>query len=394
MINSVKQLIFFLVFTLYISANTIPTNNAFIHSNNSFALKFLNQIEAENSIFSALSITALFSNLAIGAEEKTKDEIFLTFNINSSKTLQNDIKPIIETLSSYEKNQLNISNSMWIDDRFKILPKFLTISSTYFKSSIISSGFSKNPTKEEERINSYVAKKTNNLITDIIPKNSLSKTTPLVLINTMYFKGKWETEFNPSQSIRETFYVTKNVEVPVTMMRRRQINLNYFENSLLKIVELPYQNNNFSLFIIVPNTSLNSLISTLSLDQFNTIKKRLKKQTLSISIPKLSLSSNFELNSTLESMGLKSAFKESANFSNITKENNIYIDKANHKAVLELSEEGTTAAAATSITMGLKTTSIAKQFKANRPFLLILLENNTNGIIFLGKISNPSSLRN
>ena len=122
------------------------------------------------------------------------------------------------------------------------------------------------------------------------------------------------------------------------------------------------------------------------------IKKKFRKNTLSIHIPKIQISSLVLLHETLPNMGASSPFEETANFSKMSKKNDIKITEAYHKAFLDINEQGTEAAAATAAVSGFKTTAVTSSFKANRPFIIIIQEKATNTILFMGKFANPSLL--
>ena len=363
----------------------------FTMSTNNLGFKFMKQIKKENVVFSPLSITALFGALLPGSDNITFSEIQETLNFSPTESVH--LESTKKTLNKIRSlNGLSIQNYIWMDQRFNPMPKYTNISKKYFNTKLESSDFLNQPELEESKINNLIEKETNKKIINIIPSGSITKNTALILTNTIYFKDNWKTAFNKLLTRDMPFFITSNIQTKVPMMSIRNTSFSYFKNNNLQIIKLPYQNSSISMMIILPLNSIESFLKSFSYQKYQSLKSKTKKTKLNLKIPKIKLKSSYLLNDYLIPLGIKSAFKETANFSKLAPENDIYIDKAFHKAFIEIDEKGTEATAASSTVIGFKTTSISETMIVNRPYIIIIQDEETNTILFMAKITNPSTL--
>ncbi len=383
-----KQILIILLLSINLCSEE---STGFAMSTNNLAFKFMKQVNKENIIFSPLSITYLFGTLLPGSNNVTFSEIQETFNFSPTESIH--LESTKETLNEIRSlNGLRIQNNIWMDQRFNPMPQFKNISKKYFNTELESTDFLNQPELEESKINQLIEKETNNKIKNIIPSGSITKNTALILTNTIYFKDNWETGFNKLLTRDMPFFVTSNMQIKVPMMSIRNTSFSYYKNSELQIIKLPYQNSSICMIIILPSNSIESFLNLLSYQKYQNFMVKTKKTELNLKVPKIKLKSSYLLNDYLVPMGIMSAFKETADFSKLAPENNIYIDKAFHKAFLEIDEKGTEATAASSAVMGFKTTSISETMIVNRPYIIIIQDEETNTILFMAKITNPSTL--
>ena len=169
--------------------------------------------------------------------------------------------------------------------------------------------------------------------------------------------------------------------------------LKYYQNKRMKLLELPYANNDFSIFFMLPDkrTGIQNFEMLFDQGNFSTWHDSLQTEDVLIKIPKFKIEHEIELKEALSKMGMEVAFSKSADFSGMTGRKDLQIDKVKHKAFLEIDERGTEASAATVVIMREKSAPLKDMFIANHPFLFLIMENNTGLILFMGKIDSPST---
>ncbi|CAI9586546.1 unnamed protein product [Staurois parvus] len=251
--------------------------------------------------------------------------------------------------------------------------------------------FEKDKTRED--INTWVETKTNGKIKNLFAPNSLDKNTSLILVNAIYFKGKWMETFKKENTKNAPFHVKEDVKITVPMMRQTQrFNHGIVEELDAQFIELPYENNDFSMFIFLPNNifGLQKVIKQINLELLmkSTDPKNMQMTKLEVHIPRFKTEESYDLTSQLKNMGMLDAFSHKANLSGIS-DIGLYVSKMIHKAFIEVNEEGTEAAAATGVVIQPK--SAIRQFIVDHPFLCFIKHNATNTILFCLKLCSPSS---
>ena len=164
-----------------------------------------------------------------------------------------------------------------------------------------------------------------------------------------------------------------------------------YQGNSLKLVELPYAGKQFSMLVLLPNegTPLASIEKELSIKELNHYISLMTESDVRISLPKFKFDASYKLKQTLSEMGMPLAFSNAADFTAMSRKKDLKIDEVFHKAFVEVSEEGTEAAAATAVVIVRKTAIMNNEFRANRPFIFFIRENESGNILFLGRITNP-----
>lgn len=390
-----KFIISILLFASFYSYGQNNTN--IIQSNNRFAFDAYNQLAklTDNLIFSPASITSALTMTAIGAKNNTYEEISSTFYFIQDKTELGE--GYYNTFGNKSLKSKSISlynaNSLWIEETLNLNESFKDLSKKYFNSSLHVTDFLNNPEKSRNEINSWVEKNTNNRIKDLLKPSVIDNTTRLVLVNAIYFKGPWKKQFKQENNTLDDFQIGRRKFTQKKFMNTQIISW-YYEDKYAEIIDIPYSDPSYSLMIILPKNfkRMRCLEKKLSYDYYENYTKHKEKRRIKLSIPKFDIESEYDLNETLQKMGIKEAFTSTADFSGITKQERLYISKVIHKANISVDENGTEAAAATAVTM--RKTSVlieSANFRANRPFIYILRNNKNNCIYFMGKISNPEN---
>jgi serpin B len=230
-------------------------------------------------------------------------------------------------------------------------------------------------------------------VPDLFPEDSLTPLTKLVLVDAVYFKAGWKIAFDKTRTAETDFFSSPESAVKVNMMEFSgdSARFNYAEPSGLQILELPYKNDRLSMLIILPaQGGLKELETKLSPEQLSAWKQELYEERVDVRLPKFVLNAKYSLPETLAEMGMPSAFTLQADFSGMDGKKDLYIREVVHQGFVEVNEEGTEAAAATGVSMDLKSMPMpATQFRADRPFLFLIQERGTGRIVFMGRVQKP-----
>ena len=363
-----------------------------VKANNQFAFELYDELskEHENVFFSPYSIDVALAMTYEGANSKTKGEMERALHIPTDDKLRRSSYAKLYNILNNKSNSyiLKTANALWIQRDFRILDSYKEVISKYYCGKVENIDFKNNPDKAREIINNWVKKETEGKIRELIPKNGVNDMTRLVITNAIYFKGTWEREFDKDKTHDEDFWINKDKKVKVKMMTTRGV-FNYAEDAKFQVLELPYKGDDIAMLVFLPK-DINPNVS-LSIDEFYSLKDNLKEEEIEVFIPKFKMEMGYNLNRPLYNLGIREAFSYDADFSKIDGKKDLFIQNVFHKAFIEVNEEGTEAAAATAVVVGLKSAPPKeyKIFKANHPFIFFIVDKRTDLILFMGKIVNP-----
>ena len=283
------------------------------------------------------------------------------------------------------------ANRLFAQKGFTICKKYRKLTTRYYSASLKQLDFATNPSGAADFINDWVEQQTNNKIKDLLSAGAV-RNAMLVLVNAIYFKATWNNKFDPKLTRSDTFHVSTSQTVTVEMMSNRG-KFRYCENRQLqcKILELPYTGKRLAMYVLLPNEidSLASLESKVTYTSVISALAMLRSQTVAISFPRFGMTQEMSLSKVLQAMGMTQAFAVKADFSGISSYK-LYVSDVIHKAFVKVGENGTEAAAATAVIMvGSSGISNQKYFYADHPFLLLIRDNNTGSILFLGRLVKP-----
>jgi serpin B len=246
-----------------------------------------------------------------------------------------------------------------------------------------------------QTINKWVEKKTNDKIKDLFPPGSLDANSSLVITNAIYFKGTWVKQFDKKLTAEEDFWVTETKSIKVPMMRRTdpEAVYNYAETEDLQILELPYEGDDLSMMIILPRSKNIDLVEKdLNWEKIEEWKVPLSQKRVEVYLPRFTFKTKYNLTVNLSQLGMPNAFAPHCDFSGIDGTKNLYVKAVVHQAFVDVNEEGTEAAAATGVVVGI--TSVGPQipvFRADHPFIFVIQEKNTGNILFIGRVVEPEA---
>ena len=291
---------------------------------------------------------------------------------------------------------MSVSNSIWIRDSFEpfIRDEFKNSLKTYFRSEIMPRKFSDSRLVGE--INAWVKGKTQGKIDKIM--DYIDRETVLFIINAIYFKGDWVEKFEESKTRLRNFYLQNSGKTLVPMMEQGSEFL-YFSDKSVEVIRLPYGKNKIAMYVFLPEegTGVDSFIQGLEEEKLGGLISNMDMSEIELQIPKLKLAyGNKELNNALSRLGMGVAFDENlANLKGIASLSsaNLWISFIDHKAVVEINEKGTEAAAVTSIgPMASPIQFGTRRFTANRPYFFVIRDDRSGSILFMGKILDPTQL--
>jgi serpin B len=334
------------------------------------------------SISTALSMTYLGAN---GATEKKISKVFgSTLEKNMFIHLSGNLLHILK--DSYETK---IVNKLYVGDTC-VLPLFQKKIEKEYMAHAEKVDFS-NPEQAANKINSWVSKETNEKINQIVSKKDINEQTKIVLANAIYFKEAWRYPFDPNKTEIATFYKQKNKTTQASMMTQEETFF-YMENEKLQMLELPYNNDNMSMLVLLPKKvdGLAELQKSITQDQLDDWQTKLVPRKVFVKLPKFKLEMSYNLNEPLKALGMTTAFSTLADFSGINGKKDLYISNVSHKAYINVTEQGTEASAATAVVMNTKSAGpfriVSTIFNADHPFTFIIRENNTGIILFMGNV--------
>lgn len=377
-----------------------PSANASIaNSINNFTFKTYSVLsnESGNLFFSPFSISTALSMAAEGAGGKTLEEMHNILELsNDSSANRKGFESLLNSLDAKNASyNLSIANAIWIEKTFSAKPEFSSALSIYYHALAQQADFANNPDGERTNINNWVAGKTNNKILDLIPQGGLDSYMRLVIVDAIYFKGNWAQQFNKNDTQNAPFFISqsKNVSVPLMHISKSE-NASYYSDNELKALEMDYQGDNLSMLILLPNPnhSLSEVEAGLSSAAVSDIRAQLVHQSVQVWLPRFSMTKSKEMSDLLKELGMKSAFDpNAADFSGINSTEGLYISDVFHKAFINVNETGTEAAAATAVGIRATAMEIPPEFRADHPFLFFIMDKHTGTILFMGRVTDPTS---
>jgi serine protease inhibitor len=405
--NSFSIIIFLFLFSSCFSpTEPVPTvtmreltsnEKEVVSSANIFGIKLLSMLsekddEGKNIFISPLSISMALGMALHGARGETQDEMkrVLEFNNLSIDEINESFRGLLDLLPNVDPSvELLIANSMWYRYTFPVLQEFIETNKKYFDAEVRALDF--HSPEAPKIIDNWVKEKTNGLIDQIAPEE-IDPLTMMFLINAVYFKGNWTYQFDKDKTHDADFRLPDGRTVPVKMMTQNG-NFRYFQSRDFEILDMPYGDKIFGMTIVLPpaDRSIHEFTNSMTGETWSDWLARLPKQETEIDvyIPRFKLEYDQSLNDVLKALGMNLAFLESiADFTGLydtTKEpRNAYIEDVMHKTFVDVNEEGTEAAAVTSVVIGVD--SAPPAFRVDRPFIFAIRERTSDTILFIGKV--------
>jgi serpin B len=353
----------------------------------------------QNAFFSPYSISTCTAMLVAGAEGETKSEIdrALAFSNDDGPTFHEARNTMAQALErrNHAGNEdqnaqtLHVSNDLWLARGFAPTAAFLNTLSAYYGAGTFLAPFASDPEAARAAINQKVAKDTEQLIDELLPAGSISSDVQLVLTNALYFKSRWETQFEKSSTNIAPFTDFAG-EAHDTPMMHGRIQGSHFTGPGFEAVALPYSGRELELVAIMPSPgTFSAFVAGLDAGSVAAAVSSLQSTDLQLTFPKLEIESKVPLKARLMALGMQRAFSGTADFSGLGSPP-VFISDALHQATLKLDEEGTEAAAATAfVAVGVSIPPPLIPVVFDHPFVFFIRDVQSNALLFVGHFAKP-----
>ena len=370
-----------------------------VEAGNKWALKLFREVSASDTSGSNLFISPLSVAMALGmtyngADGTTRDQMAEALELQNMtiQEVNEAFRDLIALLLGLDPQvEFQLANSIWHRDGITFEQAFLSTNREYFGAEIAPLDFS-SPTASRT-INDWVSDNTGGKIERIVP-DQIPADLVMYLINAIYFKGDWAHQFDKSLTKDAPFFLADGAEVSApTMYHKEQAEVRRSSDDLFNVVDLPYGGGAFSMTILVPHSGIHIDSAAARLDEprWQALVGNLGDAATVVALPKFTTEFEITLNDVLRSLGMEDAFVPNvANFSKMRAANDLFISSVRHKTFVDVNEEGTEAAAATSVGIGIVCVC-PNEFIIDRPFLYVIREQYSGSVIFIGKMLDPRS---
>ncbi len=359
-------------------------------ANNKFAFDLYGRLQGDNVFFSPYSISAALAMVYEGAKGRTAEEIADVFGFPEPAVLRESFAATYAELNAPNKAfELHTANALWAQQDYKFLEDYLAVVKEAYGGQVTNLDFVQQPQQAVATINAWVEKETKGKIPEIITLDFINTMTRLILTNAIYFKGNWESQFDPQNTRKDSFRTSKG-SVQVPMMNLCEAPLLYGETDKLQVLGMPYEKWELSMMVLLPKTEGVGSLAQIGPEELTRLSESLRPQEVKVTMPKFTFRTEYDLAGVLADMGMDSAFSDTADFSGMDGTRNLYISDVVHKAFVDVNEKGTEAAAATAVGMRSLGISTPPVFRADHQFMFIIQQRNTGNILFLGRVDDPS----
>jgi serine protease inhibitor len=385
------------------------TQAQLVSATNDFAFRLFREIvktQPDSNVFvSPLSISMALGMTMNGASKATLDSMLTTlgfpgYSVQSADECYRNLIDLLPGLDPAVK--FEVANSIWAQDKVTFEPSFLQAGRTYFDAEIRSIDFWREDAPDT--INAWVNAKTHGKIAEIVPK-PLAPAPVMILLNAIYFLADWKYQFDPRNTTDDWFYQHQwgGPRTACRMMGRpapywaddKYCDYRVVLNDDFQAVDLPYGDSLFTMTLILPRwgQDLDALISGLSAQRWDSLSASFHTCHGELRMPRFELKYASGMDSVLKSLGMGIAFDpDRADFSNMCRSIALFITTVRHKTYVRVDEVGTEAAAVTDVEVGYTSAPPECEhflIEVNHPFMLVIRENRTNTVLFMGKIVNP-----
>ena len=372
--------------------------NSLVAADNRFAFRVFQQVARQaspdsNLFLSPLSVAMALAMAYNGAAGTTENEMQSTLELNGMTLddVDQSYRGLIGLLQKLDPGvTFTIGNSVWYRPEYTPTPSFLDATRTYFAARAEGLDFSK--PDAADTINAWVSQQTRGKIPTIVDP-PISPDVVAYLINAIYFKGDWTEQFDKSLTKPAPFTLRAGDTATVQMMSHAvTVNVGFHADQDVVVVDLPYSGSAFSMTVVLPRTAAGIDSLPLSLDEarWTAWTGALNTMELYVYLPRFTVTYGLTMNDVLKALGMPSAFCDSGNadFTRMVANERLCITDAKHKAFVNVNEEGTEAAAATSV--GIGPTSLPPSIVVDRPFVFVIRERLSGTILFMGRVMHPS----
>jgi serpin B len=370
---------------------------AVVKGNTDFAFDLYGRLGAAkgNVFFSPYSVSTALAMTYAGARGNTAAQMEKTLHFPvGPDRLHPAFAALAEETAAEGKAkgyQFRTANSLWGQKGYGFQPAFLKTGRDHYGAGLQEVDFRNDAEGARKTINEWVKKQTEDKIKDLLPPGILDDEVRMVLTNAVYFKAEWDSKFRKGLTTQQSFHTADGAEVKTPLMEQDGT-FKYLQAETFQAVELPYKGGDVSMVVLLPKKSdgLPELEKALTPANLDAWLGKMKPTAMELDLPRFQATSEFRLKEELSRLGMADAFTPYvADLSGMGgKPGDLYISETVHKAFVSVTEEGTEAAAATGV-VAKDTSETAVTFRADHPFLYLIRDNRTGGVLFLGRLADP-----
>ncbi|XP_065291813.1 ipis-1-like isoform X1 [Dermacentor albipictus] len=347
---------------------------------------------ARNVVASPFSIATSLSMTLAGARGHTATEIENSLHTKNSEDIHSHFCNFLtQLLGCAPEVTLQIANRLYCEKAFNVLEEHTSVLKKFYGSAVIPASFKTEPEEARLTINAWVEEATKSKIKNVLPGSIIDSDTVLVLVNAIYSKGTWKNQFDILATSPGNFHVSKGKVKTVDMMHNEaRYRVCKCDDLKAGAIELPYKGGKASMLILLPDDveGLADLEVSLTATKLEDVMAALQgpAKSANLSLPRFKVEQATDLKTTLHCMGIKDLFSDGADLSGINGNKELVISAAIHKAFVEVSEEGTEAAAATIMAASNSCARFATNFTVDHPFMFLIRWHDPSIILFMGSV--------
>ena len=361
-------------------------------SGNGFTFDLLRRVNSEqrdsNVLLSPLSASMALGLTMNGAAGTTADEMRRTLGFGETPqgAINEGYRGLIGLLRGLDPaTELRVANAVFYRNGFPFEQSFFSTGKTYFDAEV--AGLDFDAPSSVTRVNDWASRATNGKIPKVI--ESIAPLDVMFVINAVYFKGSWRSRFDPARTVSADFQALGGAREPTKLMHQQE-KLRYFENAELQAVDLLYGNSAFAMTVVLPrgDRDINAATEALTSTAWSELTANFTEREVELYLPKLRLEYERSLKDDLRALGMNQAFVEGgADFTRMsTRGRELFISSVKQKTFVDIHEEGTEAAAVTTVGVGVTSLPVIPVMRVDRPFLFAIRERFSGTILFVGKI--------
>ena len=370
-----------------------------VGAGNDFSFALLREVNAthaaSNLFISPLSVSMALGMTMNGAAGETETAMRTTLGLagQSAQQTNDAYRGLTKLLLSLDPSvKIAIANSIWYRQGFPVLPSFVDVSRTYFDAEVNAADFGP---ATVQRINDWAKAKTNGKIESVIQE--LDPNDMMVLMNALYYKGSWRSRFDPARTRPGPFHLDdgRTVSAPLMSQSKMPIRLGATDDGVT-VGELPYGNGAFVMTVLLPKqgTTVDALVASLDDAKWERVLASLHDAAADVTLPRFRMKFEDRLNEPLTRMGMGIAFGDGpTDFTRLAAPplgNQLYISLVKQSTFVDVNEEGTEAAAVTTVVIGTTSVGSTSSLVVDRPFVFALREKFSGAILFIGKVADPT----
>ncbi|KAI3388953.1 hypothetical protein SNEBB_002864 [Seison nebaliae] len=367
---------------------------------NNFSFKIYETLfnENDNLIFSPVSLATAMSLATVGARGKCFDELQKTLNLPGDiKTIGDEFEKLMKSLNSLK--EVTMVNKMFVHAAMKIEPSYKGIAKEQFQAEARNVDFGGDTKQIVDEVNNWVSENTNELITQLLSQSDINPLSRLILLNAIHFKGMWKSQFKKERTQPFDFHKANGEVVKMQAMIEAETKFDFNPNCKeldAKVLKMQYLGDRLSFVVVLPNDEKNGfkkISNKFNSQIFSQILKRMPHMKVTVVLPKFKIETSESMVKNFQKLGVSRCFNDKSDFTGIAKEEELYISEILHKAVIDVNEEGTEAAAATAVMMMTRCAMVQPmEIVCNRPFQYFIYDEQQNMILFAGHFANPQTV--